>query len=88
MFRMAATVALWTVGSAVQAGLSKPSGSGESVPGAATVCFATCGQSDQYAIAGSAVFESVQIDAPITLMLLGVGLLLLRHRLRRSGLAI
>jgi hypothetical protein len=85
---MAATAGLWMAGSAAQAGLSKSSGSSEAVPGAGTVCFGNCGQIDQYVIASRPVFQSVQIDAPITLMLLGFALLLLRHHLRRSGLAI
>jgi hypothetical protein len=88
MFRMAATIALGIAGFAAQAGLSNPPGGSDATPIAGMSCFGNCDRVDPYGVASNPVFPSVPIDAPITLMLLGGGLLLLRCLLRRSGLAI
>ena len=87
LFRMVAGAALGMTSFAVQAGLPDFSGGEGPGPVSRADCLADCGAAGGKAVADSRILRAVHVDAPTTLMLLGVGLLLLRYRLRRSGLA-
>ena len=88
LFRMAAAVVLGITVFAAQAKLSNPPGDSDAAPKTGVSCLGNCDRVAPYGVASNPVFPSVPIDAPATLLLLGAGLLLLRYRLRRSGLAI